>query len=189
LYSDYANNLHFSYPGLPYFTKQKNNQLDPYYCSASFGRSRANEEGTSDASESEAALTKGQRASAWSSLRSASCLDLSNCNSDFSSAKCNKSMTNADRVPDWTPLVAAMLIDFQPPPPQWTEMSLGRMVHWLHLVLDPEEVQQMFAGPLAQHPLDATRSMPPLLGGHPMDLTGWRFEEQATDPPARPLKP
>jgi hypothetical protein len=98
-------------------------------------------------------------------------------------------MTNADRVPDWTLLVAAMLIDFQPPPPQWTEMSLGRMVHWLHLVLDPEEVQQMFAGPLAQHPLDATQSMPPLLGGHPTDLTGWRFEEQATDPPARPLKP
>jgi hypothetical protein len=78
------NNLHFSYPCLPYFTKQKNNQLDHYYSFASSRGLRANEEGTSDASESEAALTKGERASAWSSLISASCLDPSNSSSSFS---------------------------------------------------------------------------------------------------------
>jgi hypothetical protein len=58
-----VNNLHFSYPGLPYFTKQKNNELDHYYSSVSSRESQANEEGMRDASESEAALTKGQRVS------------------------------------------------------------------------------------------------------------------------------
>jgi hypothetical protein len=55
------NNLHFGYSGLPYFTKQKNNQLDHYYSASSEG-SWANKEGTSDASESKVVLTKGQRA-------------------------------------------------------------------------------------------------------------------------------
>jgi hypothetical protein len=62
--SDCANNLRFSHLGLPYFTKQKNNQPDYYYPSTSSEGSRANEEETSDASESEATLTKAQGASA-----------------------------------------------------------------------------------------------------------------------------
>jgi hypothetical protein len=107
-----VNNLHFSYSGLPYFTKKKNNQLDHYYFFASSGGSRANEEGTSDANESEAMLTKGQRVSTWLSLRSASRPDPSNSSSDFSSVKCDKAVTNAGRLPHQTPLAAAVLIRF-----------------------------------------------------------------------------
>jgi hypothetical protein len=109
---DCANNLHFSYLGLLYFTKQKNNQLDHYHSSASSGGSRANKEGMSGASESEAALTKGQRASAWSLLNSASHPDPSNFSLDFSLGKCSKEATNVDRVPHRTPLEAAVLIRF-----------------------------------------------------------------------------
>jgi hypothetical protein len=78
------NNMYFNYPGLPYFTKQKNNQLDHYYSSASSRGSQANEEGISDVSESEATLTMGQRASASSLLRSAPRPDPSNSFLDFS---------------------------------------------------------------------------------------------------------
>jgi hypothetical protein len=47
------------------FTKQKVNKADyPYYSPTSLGESWANEEVRSDASESEAVLTRGQRASA-----------------------------------------------------------------------------------------------------------------------------
>jgi hypothetical protein len=47
------------------FTKQKVNKSNyHYYSPMSFGGSQANEEGTSDASESEAMITRGQRASA-----------------------------------------------------------------------------------------------------------------------------
>jgi hypothetical protein len=61
---DCANNLCFSHLGLPFFTKQKNNQPNYYYSSLSSGGSWANKEGTSNANKSEATLTKGQRASA-----------------------------------------------------------------------------------------------------------------------------
>jgi hypothetical protein len=60
---DCMNNLCFSHLGLPYFTKEKNNQPNYYYTSVSSGGSRVNEKGTNDAGESEAMLTKAQRAS------------------------------------------------------------------------------------------------------------------------------
>jgi hypothetical protein len=66
----------------------------------------------SDASESEAALTKGQRASARSSLRYASYPDPSSTSSGSSLGKCDKTATKAYRVPHRTPLVATMLIWF-----------------------------------------------------------------------------
>jgi hypothetical protein len=97
--------------GLAILTKEKDNKSNyRYYSSASSEGSRANEEGTSNASKSEATLTKGQRASAWSSLMYAFCPDLSNSSSDFSSGKWDKAATNVDRVPHRTPFAAAVLI-------------------------------------------------------------------------------
>jgi hypothetical protein len=54
----------FHSSGSSIFTQQKVNKSDyHYYSYASSGGSRANEEGASDVSESEAVLTRGQRAS------------------------------------------------------------------------------------------------------------------------------
>jgi hypothetical protein len=83
--------FHSSGPSI--FTKQKVNKLDyHYYSPVSSGGSWANEEETRDASESEAMLTRGQRASASSSVRSTFCPDPSS----SSSGKCDKVTTNAD---------------------------------------------------------------------------------------------
>jgi hypothetical protein len=66
----------------------------------------------SNASESEATLAKGQRASAWPSLRSASRQNPSNSNSGSSSGKCDRATTSVDQVPHRTPLVAVALTHF-----------------------------------------------------------------------------
>jgi hypothetical protein len=55
----------FHSSGSSIFTKQNVNKSDhPYYSPTLSGGSWANEEGTSDASESVVVLTRGQRASA-----------------------------------------------------------------------------------------------------------------------------
>jgi hypothetical protein len=80
--------------------------------SMTFGGSRASEEGRSDASEFEATLTKGQRASVWPSLRPTSCSEPSSSSSGSSLGKCDRAATSVDRVPHQTPLVAATLTRF-----------------------------------------------------------------------------
>jgi hypothetical protein len=60
---DCVNNLCFSHRGLPFFIKQKNNQPNYNYSSASSKWLWANKEGTCDTGEFKAMLTKGHGAS------------------------------------------------------------------------------------------------------------------------------
>jgi hypothetical protein len=107
---DCTNNVCFSHWGLPYLQKRDNKSNYRCYCFTSCRGSRANVEGTSDASKFKATLTKGHRASTSSSLWSTVHPDPSNSSSDFSSGKCEKAATNADRVPHWTLVTAMVLI-------------------------------------------------------------------------------
>jgi hypothetical protein len=93
------------------FTKQKVNNTDYYYYyPESSGGSQTIKEGTSDANESEAMLTKGQMESASSSIRPTFCPNPRSSNSDFSSGKCDKAATNAGQAPQRTPLAATVSI-------------------------------------------------------------------------------
>jgi hypothetical protein len=92
------------------FYKTKEQPARHHYYSASSGESRANDEGMSNTKESEAVLSKGQRASARSLLRSTCRLYSSSSNSGSSSGKCDKTATKADRVPNRTALVATVLV-------------------------------------------------------------------------------
>jgi hypothetical protein len=91
-------------PGSAIFYKTKEQPARHHHYFTSFRGLQANDEGTSSASKSEAMLTKGQRASIRSSLRSATYPDPSSSSSGSSLGKCNKTATKADQVPHWTPL-------------------------------------------------------------------------------------
>jgi hypothetical protein len=93
-------------PAICYRTKEQ--LIRCYNYSMTYEGSRASDEWLSDTSESEATLTKGQRASSWPSLRSASRMDPSS-SMGSRSGKCDRAVSSADWVPHHTPLAAVTL--------------------------------------------------------------------------------
>jgi hypothetical protein len=108
---DRTNNL-FSFIG-SFVLKQSKKIMymsNHHYSSTPLGGLWATEEGTCDVSESVAARTQIQRASASSSVKSTLFPNPSTSSSVFNSSKCDTGATNAEWDPQWTSLVVAALI-------------------------------------------------------------------------------
>jgi hypothetical protein len=98
------NFVKFSFFGVPYLHKgkrknQNNTNYHHYSTPASLGEPRAADGGMNDANKFEVGHTWVQRASTWSSIRSALHTDPSSSSSVPNSRKCDKAVANTDWVP------------------------------------------------------------------------------------------